>query len=260
MRKNKIGVGLITYNRPEYYEQCLSSLPKNKIDELIVVKDGGGVEYKDFNKNYKNIKKISFLENGGNCRSKNAAFAYLLGQDCNHIFLIEDDMLILDNSVFEQYIETAYRTGIYHLMFLKVDNNIIHKRAVIDGIDLHKNPQGSFMYALDSVIKIVGEWDMNFKNAFTHVDWTYRVFLKGLLTPFWWFPDVENSQFLIKEIEGSTKNSSISSKETFKENVKESMEYFIKKYGYYTKQIPDNHIEQVKKRMEFLKKNYARTK
>ena len=32
-------------------------------------------------------------------------------------------------------------------MYLKVADNDKHKRLTIDGLDLHRNPQGSFMYA-----------------------------------------------------------------------------------------------------------------
>ena len=154
MKKEKIGVGIITYNRPDYFQQCIDSLPFGNIDECIVVKDGGGKPYEVADKSpffYHEYEK-----NGGNCRSKNKAFEYLLEKNCKHIFLVEDDMLIKDENVFEKYVETAYKTGIYHLMFLKVADNAKQKRMSTEELDLHKNPQGSFMYALDSVIKHVG--------------------------------------------------------------------------------------------------------
>lgn len=256
MKKEKIGVGVITYNRQQYLNRCLETLPFNKIDECIVVKDGGGEHY-----NTKRNDSYFFYEfetNGGNCRSKNKAFEYLLEKNCKHIFLVEDDMLIKDENVFDRYVETAYRTGIYHLMYLKVADNVKHKRATIDGIDLHKNPQGSFMYALDGVIKHVGMWDLGFKNAFTHVDWTYRAILKGLMPQFWWFPDIQNSQNYIEEIPGSTENSSITNKEKYKENWNLSAKHWVDKYGYFTNVIPDSTFEDVNKRLDFLKKHYAK--
>lgn len=255
---DKIGVGIITYNRPDYFEQCISKMPWHKIDECIVVKDGGGEYYNVAESD--NFYYHEYAENGGNCRSKNKAFEYLLDKECKHIFLIEDDMLIKDESVFEKYIETAYRTGIYHLMFLKVADNMEHKRLTIDGLDLHRNAQGSFMYALDSVIRHVGEWDLGFKNAFTHIDWTYRAISAGLMPQFWWFPDVENSQDLIEEIPGSTDNSSITNKGKYNENWQQSAKHWIDKYGYFTNRIPDTSEEDVLKRLKFLKETYARVK
>ena len=257
---DKIGVGIITYNRPSYFEQCIERMPWHKIDECIVVKDGGGDDYNDIRSN-DDFYFHEYEKNGGNCRSKNKAFEYLLDKKCKHIFLIEDDVLIKDENVFDKYIETAYRTGVYHLMFLKMVDNMDHKRATIDGLDLHRNPQGSFMYALDSVIKHVGEWDTGFRNAFTHVDWTYRAVQKGLMPQFWWFPDVENSQELLEEIPGSADNSSITSKsDYYEENYKKSAKHWVDKYGYFTNQIKDTPEEEVIKRLNFIKKNYARPK
>ena len=114
------------------------------------------------------------------------------------------------------------------------------------------------MYAMDSVIKHVGMWDLGFKNAFTHIDWTYRVILKGLMPQFWWFPDISDSQNFIEEIPGSTENSSITNKGMYKQNWEVSAEYWIKKYGYFTNAIPDTTQDLVIKRLDFLKKNYAK--
>ena len=71
---DKIGVGIITYNRPDYFEQCISKMPWDKIDECIVVKDGGGEYYNVAESD--NFHYHEYAENGGNCRSKNKAFEY----------------------------------------------------------------------------------------------------------------------------------------------------------------------------------------
>lgn len=257
MVKDKIGVGIITYNRPEYFNQCVSRMPWSEIDECIVVRDGGGLDYNV--KDTTNFFYHSFKKNGGVSRSKNKAIDYLLEKECKHIFLIEDDMLIKDPNVFKKYIEAAYRTGIYHLMYLKVADNMSHKRATIDGIDLHRNPQGSFMYILDSVAKHIGDLDLEFKNAFEHIDWAYRAIQKGLMPPFWWFPDIENSQELIEEIPGSSDNSSITNKEGYDDNWQKSAQHWIDKYGFFTNQIRDASRDEVERRMEFLKRNYSKT-
>tara|TARA_R110002153_G_scaffold150596_1_gene302095 strand:- start:5118 stop:5891 length:774 start_codon:yes stop_codon:yes gene_type:complete len=254
--KEKIGIGIVTYNRPDYLKKCISCIPFHKVDECIVVKDGGGLDY-DISSN-DDFHYHEYKENGGNCRSKNKIFKYLLEKGCKHIFLIEDDMLIQDENIFDIYIDTANKTGVYHLMYLKVADNVKHKRLTVDNLDLHKNPQGSFMYALDSVVKHVGDWDLNFKNAFTHIDWTYRVIQKGLMPPFWWFPDVKDSEKLLIEIPGSTENSSITDKGHYKKNWQDSANYWVEKYGYFTNTIPDSTKEQVIERLKFLKKNYAR--
>ena len=37
---NKIGLGIMTYKRPDYFKKIFSSVPKDKVDELVVVNDG----------------------------------------------------------------------------------------------------------------------------------------------------------------------------------------------------------------------------
>ena len=37
---SEIGVGILTYNRPDYYQQVLESLPIDQIGCLVVVNDG----------------------------------------------------------------------------------------------------------------------------------------------------------------------------------------------------------------------------
>lgn len=254
--REKVGVGIITYNRQEYFKQCISKMPWSEIDECIVVKDGGGEDYSI--KEPTNFYYHTFEDNGGVSRSKNKAINYLLEKKCKHLFIIEDDMLIKDSNVFKRYIKAAYRTGIYHMMFLKVADNRLHKRVTIDGIDLHRNPQGSFMYILDGVARHVGDLDIEFKNAFEHIDWTYRAIQKGLMPPFWWFPDIENSQELIEEIPGSSENSSITDTEGYDHNWQKSAQHWVDKYGFFTNKIKDSSYDQVVQRLKFLKKNYSK--
>lgn len=78
------------------------------------------------------------------------------------------------------------------------------------------------------------------------------------MPPFWWFPDVKDSQKLLIEIPGSTENSSITDKGHYKKNWQDSADYWVEKYGYFTNAIPDSTKEQVIERLKFLKKNYAR--
>ena len=40
MEKNKIGVGIVTYNSEDYFKALYESLPLAKINELVVVNGG----------------------------------------------------------------------------------------------------------------------------------------------------------------------------------------------------------------------------
>jgi len=79
----KIGVGIVTCNRPEYLTSLLDSLApcKDIIDELVVVNDGKPIETSLF--------KGEWLLNETNLgvgKSKNKALKYLLDRDCDIFF------------------------------------------------------------------------------------------------------------------------------------------------------------------------------
>ena len=91
MQENKIGVGIITCNRPVYFKQCYESLDKLKIDEIVVVNDG-----KPLPKNIilNDTHFIQNEENLGVSKTKNKALKHLLKTGCEHIFILEDDCII----------------------------------------------------------------------------------------------------------------------------------------------------------------------
>jgi hypothetical protein len=114
MRKEKIGVGITTCNRIDYFNQCFDSIDLSKIDYLVIVNDGKPFEFKS------ESEKVIFIQNEQNLgvgRTKNKIFKKLLELNCDHIFTLEDDCIIADNSVFEEYIKASKLTGLRHFNF-----------------------------------------------------------------------------------------------------------------------------------------------
>ena len=86
---SKIGLGIITCNREDFYTKCCASIPKNGIDSLISINDG-----KPYDKPPSRGAYLQHEQNKGVGISKNKALQYLLEQGCEHIFLIEDDIIV----------------------------------------------------------------------------------------------------------------------------------------------------------------------
>ena len=95
---SKIGLGIITCNRQDFYEACLHHVNQCTIDELITINDGR--PYVDCSQS--KGKYIEHETNKGVGVSKNEAIQYLLDQDCEHIFLIEDDINIKNPDGFKK--------------------------------------------------------------------------------------------------------------------------------------------------------------
>ena len=256
----KIGVGIITYNRPEYYTKVLNNIPKHIIERLVIVNDG---EF-SYVKNEDGDCVIQNQAQLGVGKSKNKALKYLVDEtDCEHLFLIEDDVIIKDENVFKKYIETANLFGIYHLNFEKIagnDKTLKYSYKIPSGhcIGMYHNPQGAFSYFHRNIIKKFGYFDEDYINAFEHVDFEYRLCKNKLTTPFWYFPDVFDSEKYLTTIEGSDENSTITNKQHYQENVSKSANVFIKKYGHFTNAINQIDTKLIPMFLMHLEKNYSR--
>ena len=259
---SKIGVAIITYNRPDYYKKVLEKIPKNKINTLTVINDGENsyVNESDADFIVKNNKQL------GVAKSKNIALKLLIEKyECDHLFIIEDDVIILDENVFDLYIETANIFGIHHLNFEKIAGNektlkYSYEAPSGHSVGFYHNPQGAFSYFHSNIIKKLGYFDENYINAFEHIDLEYNLAKNKVSSPFWYFPDVLHSDKLLTTIEGSDDNSTITNKEQYKENWDKSASYFIKKHGFFT-----NNIQEIDKKLlpiflMHLEKNYNRKK
>ena len=265
----KIGVGIITCNRPHYLKGLLDSIPQESgIDELVVVNDGDPLSddiafaNKDFD-----FSHVSWIQNNVNLgvgKTKNKALKYLIDKDCDYLFLIEDDMIILDPTVFKQYIDAYKISGIHHFNYgpgspfnrkQTIKNFDLHNRHLLDQntapnpkmildyktckIALYEHTVAMFSFYTREIIEKVGYIDEQFYNAWEHVDHTYCIIKAGYHPPFWWFADLANSHELLTEAPGAIDNSSIANKtEQWQKNVYGGRELYLKKHGHYPNQPP----------------------
>jgi GT2 family glycosyltransferase len=254
----KIGVGVISCDRPEMFQKLFDSLERcgSKIDYLYVVEDSKSD--RNINDNYvlkitkhwkgNNISIFPTTHNLGVARAKNSALGHLLNMGCDHIFLIEDDMIIKNPDIFDAYINASKRSGIQHLMFgyhgPANKNGISHgkpcPRLVVDygdfSLAFNQHCVGAFCYYSRKCLEDVGLIDEKFRNAFDHVSHSYELALKGYSTPYWWWADLANSLDYIEEQACSEENSSIKTPESMQKwqnNIRSSMDYFKEKFGVY---------------------------
>ena len=262
---DKIGVGVVTCKRPEFFKNCINSIVG--VDSLFVVNDGPAYDTSI----YPNTIKEVFQHESNKCVgvSKNELMRRLIQDGCDHIFLIEDDMLIKDPKIFEEYIKLASATGIWHLNFgyhgpaNKNPDGTKRPRLVVeykDGIKLALNPNcvGSVSYYLRGVIKNIGYIDEKFVNCWDHVEHTYRIIKAGLHPPFWWFADLANSDDYIVEQASSEVNTTITRTPEWMKNFHEGAAWYAHKHGWIPTKTPDTPQEQVVDILKGLHKNYAK--
>ncbi len=271
----KIGVGIITCNRPQFLRNLLNTLPFNKINELVIVNDGKPITEFD-------LQTGVWLDNPFNLgvgKSKNRAMKHLVKKECDYVFIIEDDMLIKDPTVFDRYIEAFNISGIHHFNYgpgspfnrvQTIQNFDLHNRHLLDQhsqpnpklvidygnvkIALYEHTVAMFSFFTKTVLEKVGYIDEDFYNAWEHVDHTYRIIKAGYHPPFWWFADIADSHNFLTEAPGAIDNSSIANKtEQWQKNVYGGREIYKKKHGHYPNQPPYVTKEEVVKCLKTIK-------
>ena len=270
---DKIGIGIITCNRPDFANKCISALFNDSnnlpFQEAVLINDGSEITEYDLSF----IATINNETNIGVGKSKNKAFKYLLEKGCDHIFLIEDDLIVKNPDVFKAYINARNKTGIQHFNFgyhgpankAGVSGGKPVPRFIIDygdGVEIAINQHsvGAFCYYTREVLENVGLIDEEFHNAFEHVEHDYRIAKAGYCTPYWNWPDLANSMDYLDEIECSEKSSSIRPRDDWQINIQKGAKLFYEKHGVlpaWNNAVPDSSVEQVKSIMKEIFKKHA---
>lgn len=240
--KTKIGLGLITCDRLNFFEKSFSSIRENtkELDnfEFIVVNDG--LENIETEQNINIVKTSGKIGVG---RAKNIAIKHLIDSKCEHIFLMEDDIFIKDKNVFNLYIETAKNTGVLHLNYglhgnhnRDLNGNPVVRKTINypndAKINLYPNLLGAFSYYHINCLNEIGLMDEEYYNAMEHVDHTYVASKKGFHPPFRWFADAYGSEMFLEDIVSDHKESKIRNEQDFQLIFKKGVDIFIKKHNF----------------------------
>lgn len=262
----KIGVGIVTYNRPDNLKKLLDSISYCNFLDVVIVNDGDRID----NLNGWNYYLINNPENLGVGKSKNIALRSLMEKGCDHFFLIEDDIFIKDESVFQKYIDASKASGIQHFNFSQhgvmnkshsTSGTIPNPRVTIDykssKISLYPHCVGAFSYYSKLCLEKVGLLDERYFNACEHVDHTYEIIKSNMHPPFWWFADIDESWKYLGDEEWSLSQSTISSNKNHNTIISNADKIFIEKHNMKPFQIPDTSFEEVCHTLKDIKKSYC---
>jgi GT2 family glycosyltransferase len=249
---DKIGVGMVTWNAEDRIKQSAFTIPV-WLKNFVIVNDGTPYDVNSYPNHVKVIQHETNLSVGV---AKNTAIKHLMDKGCEHIFIIEDDILIKDEDVFFEYILYSKISGIKHLNFalhgpLNKSNGIPNpsfKYVYTDNTSVLLYPHcvGCFSYYHRSVIEDCGYMDVNYFNAWEHIDHTYQIIKKGYHPQFWYFADIENSEKYLEEIPNSIENSTIANRTDWNINVINGAEYFYNKNNVRVIDIPKVDAEDLR--------------
>lgn len=180
-----IGIGITVHNRNETALHTIEQIKKYAPDncKIVIVDDASKVplENTDFR----------FNVNVGISRAKNKCFELL--DDCDHIFLFDDDCYPVVQGWEKPYIES----GINHLSFTfdRLANSRQNGNKVIlskENVIIYNNPCGCMCYFTKRCLEVVGGFNPIYNvYGYEHVDLSVRIYNAGLTENK--FMDIPNS-------------------------------------------------------------------
>lgn len=251
--KHKIGIGIITYNRFDFFLKCFQSIHSG--DEIVVVNDGS--PYREFVTDSNKLSVIQHKKNLGIARSKNDVFKYLMSKNCEHIFVLEDDIMIKNNEIFVKYIKASENSGIKHFNYAfhgpwnideRGNTKFRYKKQydIESTIIFTKMLTGALSYYRRGVLEKVGGMDTVYKNVLEHVDHTFKIIKAGFHPPFYWFADVKESFEFVEELDRNLARSVLRrNRKLFNLKVRFFNYYFKLTHGYFPHNIPDATVEEL---------------
>jgi hypothetical protein len=261
MMTEKIGVGITTYNAEDYFEKLYGSLPLNRIQELVVV--NGGEIYRDFNQKYKKANLIQHTNNYYPSVCRNDCVNFLLNRDCEHLFIIEDDMILKSADIFDRYIQASKESGIKYFSFASTSwdsgtPNNRTPRLVVEyknnvSVSFFKNMCNEFTYHHKTCYEKTGLYDTNYRDPWD-IDLTYRESQQDYAAPFWWFADITGSDnFIMNNPDAKSRLQGDRPDGSREERIQKEWNYFYNKHKLFVNQIPDSTKEQVIEKLKRIR-------
>jgi len=154
-----IGIGVTSYNRPKHLDLFIKQIGLFTNDYKLHIADDSKV-------------------NKGIAYRKNECLRAL--QECEHIFLFDDDCFPVRYGWVEFVLKASYASGQKHFLYLK-ETSTINKIATIGNVEVFNNCGGAFMYLHKSVIETVGAFNPSYGvYGYEHAGYTKRINKAGL--------------------------------------------------------------------------------
>lgn len=242
-----IGVGIVTYNRPDQYRRILESI--QNVDYLFTLKDGGTPDYSC------HVDMI-LSDNKGVGVCKNIVIQQLLNKGCEHIFLLEDDCLVTNNDIWQYCISFAKETGLLHFNW----NDYRYKKWGVGEcgkfkVSLCVHTEANFSYFHKTFLEKI-RFDENYINGWEHADLELQAEKHGFAPSFGIFispSELNNYLKLIDNDESTITNKS----PEYKDRIKRGGLYFQKKWGKEITQLYNLDIHDMKTKFKKIKEKYA---
>lgn len=236
----RVGIGIPTYNRPEFLKRAVESVDKfceGKLSQKVIYDDGSTEWDEEF---YESLPEKGWTvmrseDNMGVAHAKSQLLEFLMSQGMDMFLLMEDDIVMKSDMVIDAYASVIQKTGIQHLNFAHHGTaNIGRMVEANEDLELWENVIGAFSVYTRKCLELVGNIDPAFRNDLDHVHHTYMIALNGLTTPWRAFADIRGSDRLLGEQDGAIEQSTIVHDDIFEvdSSFQKSLRHWMENYPF----------------------------
>lgn len=272
--KDQTAIIIITCKRQKFLENLVASIDREVASKIYIVIAGKDQEnpYDRYPKDVeillckRNPTVVGIAKNIGLRAAKNDGYKYL--------FLLEDDILIKDNKVFEEYILTAADSGLWSAQLsYGLHGGIRGNNVALDGtpkkrasvkytqkvVDFYLHSFQAFTLIHTDCLNDGGYYDERFLNAAEHLSQHDKFFRRTIGLPMFWHADIENSHLYITDQDANHESSVIrKNTQEFEKNFQYSWQLFKDMHGYYPQHAPRVSQEDVMKILEDLESRFSK--
>jgi len=271
---SKRALGIVTYNRSEYFRKILETTRYKEVDKVYILDASGtNVERNKARLIPLGSDNMSYVPNDSQVTvgvAKNMLLTAMMEDGMDHLFLQEDDVVIEKDGVFDLYIDTAQVSGMWcglnyawhghgnkgNMGELLTKNEVDYGEDL--GIVLTENGTAAFSYFHRSIIESLGMFDEFYDNAWEHLDHYQKAASYKRTLYFNCLPDANGSEEYIRDLDDGKHGGSVIRKdEEWLGNMKIGAEHFKKKFGFYPTNLPRATDTQVLERLEYLSEKYG---
>jgi glycosyltransferase involved in cell wall biosynthesis len=179
----EIGIAISTRNRQAHLPVCLAHFiayyPNSSNVRIIVCDDNSDVKYAEVNKKTCESWGVEYHYHSSRMGvSANKNFGLYMLQDCDFVFLFDDDCFPNDNGWEKCYLNAFHLNHVNHLTYTPwMPKNRIAK----NGIYTHEIGMGCCMFFSRKIIEAIGGFDEKYYLfGFEHLAYGRRAFASGM--------------------------------------------------------------------------------
>ena len=207
---------------------------------------------------------IQHTHNKGAAQSRIDGIKFLLQKGIEHVFIIEDDMLIKDGDIFNQYINASLETGLKYFCFCSTaqGTGVPGKRTPAETVEykntkisFYREMNNEFTYQHVSIFEKIGFYNTDFIHLWD-VEFVYRILTNETFgCGFRYFPDIFNSDKYIANHPDSINNSRTNINNKRDKELPTYLRLFQITHGYPVSTVPILEKQQFISKLKQIYKN-----